>query len=225
METMPGTARTSASTTRRSEGITEIRRSTRSTRSARSTAKPSAPGIRATPITRKSNTFHALRKNPRHSAYSLSAISIRKMPRQILSSTCSSPPNDSVTAGEVSNPRITALTRMTTMMKVCTGDESTKRPTAARECQASARSTESFHAVRRTREEARHLRGDGLLSSRVITRTSPRRQAPRWCLRRREPPRREPPRRPRRSPRREPPRPASPPGGRQRPSWSTSPSA
>ncbi len=115
-EAPPGIAANMPETTRRIEGIAVTSRMILSTRSARSTDSGPDAGSSAMPTTITSNTFHGSRNIEKRMTANLSAISRTKMPRQIMSSVCS----NCIVCGETSvviAPRMTALIRMTVMMK------------------------------------------------------------------------------------------------------------
>jgi hypothetical protein len=117
MEPMPGMACKRPVTTRRIALNCEISRSTRNMRKARSTENAPEDGISAMATMMKSKMRHGSRQKPVKLAVSRAAISATKMARHSLSMNMSTGPNRSIHQGEVSSPRVMALTTMTAMMK------------------------------------------------------------------------------------------------------------
>jgi hypothetical protein len=99
----------SAPTTTRMRGTTEIRRNTRKIRSERSTDRLPADGINDMPTIRKSNQFQPVRKKAGPNAMILSATSAAKMIMITPSTVSSTPPHVAITVSEVSRPRVIAL--------------------------------------------------------------------------------------------------------------------
>ena len=122
---MPGNALNSAPTTARICGTTDMSRSTRKIRRARSTDSGPAAGSQAIPTMARSKTFQPLEKNRPRKTQSFNPSSTVKIASAARSKAISSGPAASMTAGQVSSPRVIELMIMTAMIAALKARDST----------------------------------------------------------------------------------------------------